>query len=83
MLASTAFAGRADKLPRLTLTMALFQDSGWYLPMWDQVPPMEFGQGAGCGIVQRRTEVYTLINPKQNWYCQAAATSEFYGALVP
>jgi hypothetical protein len=32
MLGAAPFQGRADKAPRLTLTMALMEDSGWYLP---------------------------------------------------
>ncbi len=37
------------------------------------MPPLEFGQGAGCALVQRRTEAFTTANPGQNWYCKAAA----------
>lgn len=32
MLGAANFQGRADKVPRMTLTMALAEDSGWYLP---------------------------------------------------
>eukprot|EP00877_Chromochloris_zofingiensis_P003960 jgi/Chrzof1/13565/Cz08g02100.t1 len=51
MLASSAFAGRQDKVPRLQLTAALLEDTGWYLPRWDAIPSLDFGWQSGCQLL--------------------------------
>jgi hypothetical protein len=60
--------------------MALLEDSGWYLPNWDQVPPLDFGRGAGCGLVQRRGEAYAAANPRQSWFCRRESAGARRGA---
>jgi leishmanolysin-like peptidase len=73
MLAAAPFVGRPDKLPRLTLTMALLEDSGWYAPRWDAVPPLDFGAGAGCALLTARAEQYVKLYPAQELYCRPRA----------
>lgn len=74
MLPSSPYAGRTDKLPRLALTMALLEDSGWYVPNWSEVPPLDFGKGAGCGFVRSRADTFVAANPRQPWFCRSNAT---------
>lgn len=62
-------AGRSDKLPRLQLTAALLQDSGWYLPRAAAVPPLDFGAGAGCGWLGSAAGAWAAGRPGQQLYC--------------
>jgi hypothetical protein len=64
-------AGRSDKLPRLQLTAALLQDSGWYLPRSSAMPPLDFGAGAGCSWLGSSAGAWAAGRPGQQLYCNA------------
>jgi hypothetical protein len=69
LLCTYPSAGRSDKLPRLQLTAALLQDSGWYLPRAAAMPPLDFGAGAGCGWLAASAGAWVAGRPGQQLYC--------------
>ena len=69
MLAGAPFAGRSDKVPRLSLTMALMEDSGWYLPRWEEVAPLDYGRDAGCSLLRQGAVAWAAAHPKQELFC--------------
>ena len=48
-----ASIGAAQNSPALSsLTLALFEDSGWYRPDYAAAEPLAWGRGAGCAFVE-------------------------------
>ncbi|WIA21793.1 hypothetical protein OEZ85_004177 [Tetradesmus obliquus] len=82
MLSAAPFAGRSDKLPRLQLTAALLQDSGWYLPRAAAVPPLDFGAGAGCGWLGSAAGAWAAGRPGQQLYCNVQDGAAVNGTLT-
>eukprot|EP00873_Tetraselmis_striata_P013238 jgi/Tetstr1/433502/TSEL_022772.t1 len=53
------------------LTMALAEDSGWYLGNWDNVAHMEFGYKAGCAFMDQPCWDYAASATDQRYFCSS------------
>lgn len=38
------------------LTLALLQDSGWYMPNYENAEELKWGKGLGCAFINSRCE---------------------------
>eukprot|EP00899_Mesostigma_viride_P017489 jgi/Mesvir1/25741/Mv01923-RA.1 len=53
------------------LTLALFEDSGWYVPNYDQAGALAFGFGAGCDFALKScANAYSMPNVFEGVYCR-------------
>ncbi len=80
MLASSTFstAGEPPRLSRLTL--ALLEDSGWYIGNWTAVGgPLQWARNTGCVLPTQGCQAYmassTPAAQQQNMFCDAAAAA--------
>lgn len=75
-------AGRPDKHPRLQLTAALFEDTGWWIPRWKEIAPLDFGRNGGCDFYQNLGMPYIAANDNQQFYCQPEGGSKWLNASL-
>lgn len=56
-------------------TLALFEDSGWYMPDYQFAEKMLFGVGAGCNFVEKKCvspETHTALGSPVNTFCDTS-----------
>jgi hypothetical protein len=69
MVATNLFSvyGRRATMSRVTL--AFMEDSGWYVPFWENAGLLDWGLGAGCAFVEKTCADFVASNPDQRFYC--------------
>lgn len=77
MVASTLFSAAGEPARISRLTLALLEDSGWYLANWTAVPSsLPWASGAGCQFVSQTCQDYMISNPNNPYYCDAQAAAQ-------
>mmetsp|Transcript_5939 Transcript_5939/g.9113 ORF Transcript_5939/g.9113 Transcript_5939/m.9113 type:complete len:695 (+) Transcript_5939:173-2257(+) len=57
------------------VTLALFEDSGWYLPDYRYAQPLEWGAGAGCSFVEDKC-IVNGHSKDPKFFCDAPAAMQ-------
>ena len=52
------------------LTMAVAEDSRWYLANWEAVGRTAFGHGGGCDFLSESCVAYQAAHPSQEFFCR-------------
>lgn len=75
MVAVVPFSAAAEP-PRFSrITLALFEDSGWYLANWTAAPsPLPWASGAGCDFLGSTCQRYRERTPGQTYFCDPQAS---------
>lgn len=58
------------------LTLALLEDTGWYLGNWSLAAYLDWGRNAGCDFVQLTAAAFMAkyASVQQPWFCNATAS---------
>ena len=51
------------------MTLAFFEDSGWYIGNWSIAPYLDWGRNQGCDFVQLTSNAYAAKYPGQPYFC--------------
>lgn len=69
MVSTEKFSSYAAPATMSKLTLALMEDTGWYVANYDAAGFLDWGYQAGCGFLQESCSDYISKNPKQPWFC--------------
>ena len=68
---ASSYGGSPQLMTRLTL--ALLEDSGWYVARWHNAGQLGVGQGAGCDWVDKTQSEFLAAHPSSYLYCSGSA----------
>ena len=60
------------------ITLAAFEDTGWYTVNYTRAGVIAWGHNAGCQFHDLTCDQYAYQNPDQPWFCKS---TDAYGSI--